>query len=155
MHPICDSLDWRPRCDKGYTLVEITIVVALIAVLAGIAAPPIRGGLSQYEVLTAGQQVASTIRSARYAAVTKNKMLKVRFDYPDDGEFQVVDTSDTAVGDVQTLPSTIAFSDPTDLTFDPEGRLDTPALTTSIVVANTGEQQRTVTVYTSGRVTLQ
>jgi Tfp pilus assembly protein FimT len=70
-------------------------------VLASVAIPSISGGPQAYEVLSAGQQVASTIRAARWQAVAKNKNLKVRFDYPDDNQYQVVDEADTAVGDIQ------------------------------------------------------
>ena len=131
------------------------IVLTLIGIFAGIAVPTITSALERYAVLSAGQQVASTLRAARLEAVAKTKTLKVRFDYPAAGEYQVVDDVDTAVGDIQTLPSRISFSDATELTFSTEGRLDDPATTTSIVVANDSDQQRTITVYSSGRVELQ
>src|SRR5947207_1891214 len=110
------------RCHRGFSLVEIMVVVALIGVLAGVAIPAISGGLKQYEVLSAGQQVASTIRTARWQAVAKNKNLQIRFDYPAGGEYQVVDAADgtTAIGDIQTLPTSMTFNDPMDLTFDTE-----------------------------------
>ena len=145
-----------PRArESGFTLLEVLVVVAVIGVLAAISAPAVQAGLDRYALISASQQVASTIRTARWQAVAKNKTLRLRFDYPDDSEYQVVDTSDDAVGSVQYLPGGITFDSFEDLEFDPEGRLIDPAAATSIVVTNDDDQDSTITVSTSGRVQLQ
>ena len=94
---------------EGFTLIEILIVVALIGVLAGITAPTVAAGIDRYNVISAGQQVASTIRAARFQAVARNLRLELRFD-TDAGTYQVFDdTTNVAVGDVQTLTARRSF----------------------------------------------
>ena len=123
------------RNTAGFTLIEALVVMALISVLAGMTAPTVSAGMERYEVISASQQVAGTIRSARYQAVGKNMILKVRFDYPDAGQFQIVDADDTAVGSVQNLDDDIQFGDFTDLEFSTSGRL-TSGVAASIVITN-------------------
>src|SRR5688500_18726187 len=49
----------RTRLD-GFSLVELMIVVGLIAVLAGVAAPQVAAGMRQYSLISATQEVGST-----------------------------------------------------------------------------------------------
>jgi prepilin-type N-terminal cleavage/methylation domain-containing protein len=142
------------RNTAGFTLIEALVVMALISVLAGMTAPAVTAGMKRYEVISASQQVAGTIRSARYQAVGKNMILKVRFDYPDVGQFQVVDADDAAIGSVQYLDDDIQFGDFTDLEFSTAGRL-TSGVAASIVVTNgDADQDRTVVVSKNGQVEL-
>ncbi|MET0216000.1 MAG: type II secretion system protein, partial [Vicinamibacterales bacterium] len=120
------------RDTAGFTIIETLLVVALISVLAGMTAPAVSAGMERYEVISASQQVAGTIRSARYQAVGKNMILKVRFDFPEAGQFQIVDADDNAVGLIQYLDDDIQFGDFTDLEFSTSGRL-TSGVAASIV----------------------
>ena len=142
------------RDTAGFTIIETLLVVALISVLAGMTAPAVSAGMDRYEVISASQQVAGTIRTARYQAVGKNMILKVRFDYPEAGQFQVVDADDTAVGAIQYLDDDIQFGDFTDLEFSTAGRL-TSGVAASIVITNgDADQNRTVVVSKNGQVEL-
>jgi prepilin-type N-terminal cleavage/methylation domain-containing protein len=142
------------RQAAGFTLIEILIVVALISVLAGTAAPIVAEGIRQYAINSAGQQVASTIRAARFQAVARNQTLQVRFDYPAAGQYQVVDTALNAVGEVQRLPDGITFGAGfTNLQISNAGRMTAAS---NIVVTNgSAEHDRTIVVSTSGRIQLQ
>jgi prepilin-type N-terminal cleavage/methylation domain-containing protein len=141
------------RRTAGFTLIEILIVVALIAVLAGATAPAVTTAMEQYNVNSAGQQVVSTIRAARFQAVARNQTLQVRFNYPAAGQYQVVDTALNAVGEVQRLPDGITFGGFTNLQITTTGRVTTAS---NIVVTNgSAEHDRTIAVSTSGRVQLQ
>ena len=147
----------RTRTD-GFSLIELMIVVGLIAVLAGVAAPAVAAGMRRYSLITASQQIASTIRAARYQAVGRNVRLRVRFNHPQNGQYQVLDAADAAVGDVQFLPSGADFGAVSgDLEFGTTGRV-TPLggapTTATIVVSNDDNQSRTITVSASGRVQL-
>jgi prepilin-type N-terminal cleavage/methylation domain-containing protein len=138
----------------GFTLIETLIVVALVAILAGVSAPVVAGGMARYNLTTAGQQVASTIRAARFQAVGRNIALKVRLNFPAAGQYRIVqDADDAPAGDVQTLPTGITFSAPVDVRVSPAGRFlaDAPFRITNGTVAT----DRVITVARSGRVTLQ
>lgn len=142
------------RDTAGFTIIETLLVVALISVLAGMTAPAVSAGMERYEVISASQQVAGTIRSARYQAVGKNMILKVRFDFPEAGQFQIVDADDDAVGLIQYLDDDIQFGDFTDLEFSTSGRL-TSGVAASIVVTNGNDaHDRTVVVSKTGQVEL-
>jgi prepilin-type N-terminal cleavage/methylation domain-containing protein len=141
------------RQAAGFTLIEILVVMALIAVLAGAAAPTVTTALELYNINSAGQQVASTIRAARFQAVARNGTLQVRFNYPAAGQYQVVDTALNAVGEVQRLPDGITFGGFTNLQITNTGRM---AAVSNIVVTNgNAAQDRTIVVSTSGRIQLQ
>lgn len=156
MHLVRDVLRGMRAESAGFSLIEILIVVALIAVLAGTAAPIVAEGVRQFAINSAGQQVASTIRTARFQAVARNTGLRVRFNYPAAGQYQVVDTASVAVGDVQLLPTGISFGASTDLDISTAGRVTTAGTPLTIVVTNgTAEHDRTITVSASGRVQLQ
>lgn len=147
----------RTRAD-GFSLVEIMIVVGLVAVLAGMSAPAISAGMKRYSLISASQQVVSTIRAARYQAVGKNQTLRVRFNHPAAGQYQVLDSADAAVGSIQYLPDGADFGAVSDdLQIDTSGRVTgvTGVPPVTIVVTNGDEDQnRTITVSASGRVQL-
>ena len=139
----------------GFTLIETLIVVALAAVMAAISVPQVVAGMERYYINSAGQQVVSTIRAARLQAVTRNEILEVQFDL-DTGEYQVFeDGGVTPVGGVQRLPTDISFAagSAAMVEINTNGRVTTAA---NITVTNgNAEEDRTITVTTSGRVELQ
>jgi prepilin-type N-terminal cleavage/methylation domain-containing protein len=141
----------------GFTLIELLLVVGLVAVLAAAAAPSIAEGMRQFSLTTASQQVASTIRTARYQAVGKNMTVRVRFDYPDDGQYQILDGSDADVmSSARFLLNGAAFSSVSgDIEIDSQGRVTalSGALPATIVVENDAAT-RTISVSRSGRVQL-
>ena len=147
----------RTRAD-GFSLIELMIVAGLIAVLAGVAAPSIAAGMRRYSLITASQQVVSTIRAARFQAVGRNVTLRVRFNHPASGQYQVLDAADAADGAVQFLPDGASFGAVSgDLKITTSGRvtpLEGDPTTATIVVSNDDNQSRTITVSASGRVQL-
>jgi prepilin-type N-terminal cleavage/methylation domain-containing protein len=133
----------------GFSLIEVLVVIALIAILAGMTGPTIAAGMRRYEVISAAQQLASTIRSARYQAVAKNRTLRVRFNCPAVGQYRLVEFIGTAAdsaadrcttaaypypdpdasalpnldGPVQFLPQNMQFGAFSDLQIDTNGRI--------------------------------
>ena len=139
----------------GFTLIEALIVMALVSVLAGATAPTVAAGLERYEIISAGQQIVSTIRTARLQAVSKNMILRVRFDFPEDGQYQIVDADDDAIGQVHTLDDDISFGDFADVEFTTSGRLNDVAPVSVAVTNGHAEFDRTITISTSGQVRLE
>ena len=144
-----------PARERGFSLVELMMVGAIAAVLAGVSVPSIAAAMKRYTVIQAGQQVVATIRAARTQAVGKNQILHVHIDV-ENRSYQILDAADMAVGPVIFLPTGAQFvGADTDIEFDTSGRLD-PALAPISIVVGDGDDanNRTITVTTSGRVTL-
>jgi Tfp pilus assembly protein FimT len=59
--------------------VELLVVVAVIGVSAGIAIPAMNNALTRNRVFTSTEIVAAQIRSARLAAITRNRPFRVSF----------------------------------------------------------------------------
>ncbi|MFJ4145416.1 GspH/FimT family pseudopilin [Pseudomonas sp. NPDC089734] len=61
----------------GFTLVELLIVIALVAILANVASPPFSDLIDANRRLTAAQELASGIRSARAAAIMHSQVVTI------------------------------------------------------------------------------
>ena len=148
-----------PKREAGFSLIELLVVVALVGILAGITVPAIAAGMTRYSLISASQQVVSTIRSARVQAVTRNRTIRVRFNSPVGGQYQVLDSADAEVGEAQMLPDGADFGDVSgDVEFNSSGRASHvgggPAPVTIVVSNGDEDQDRTITISASGRVEL-
>jgi prepilin-type N-terminal cleavage/methylation domain-containing protein len=168
------------RGRSGFSMIEVLVVLAIIGVLAAIGLPVVGSGLRQYALNTAARNVAAEIRSARYAAVAKNRTLRLRFNCPGANQFRMVEFTGTpgidddadrcslaaypfpdttpgaapnADGDVLSLDPGISFASVATLEFSPTGRVSG---TTELTIEVTdGTQLRTLRVAPSGRITEQ
>ncbi len=86
------------RGAAGYSLVELLLVTGIMAVVAAIAVPTVGAVMRRYALNNLSQQVAATIRTARYTAVAKNKVVRVRFNCPADDQYRMVEF--TAMGGI-------------------------------------------------------
>jgi len=65
---------------RGYTLIETTVVLLVLALAAGVAAPAIGRGLDTIRLRAEVAGVASFLRAARERAITQHHALDVRID---------------------------------------------------------------------------
>jgi prepilin-type N-terminal cleavage/methylation domain-containing protein len=65
---------------RGYTLIETTVVLLVLALAAGVAAPAIGRGLDAIRLRAEVAGVASFLRAARGRAITQHHALDVRID---------------------------------------------------------------------------
>jgi len=161
MYLVLEPSRYMRSTTAGFTLIETLIVVALIAILAGVSAPVVAGGMARYNLTTAGQQVASTIRSARFQAVGRNTDVRVVFNagagtYEKEAWNPVTMVWDD-IDAIGTLPSGVSFGAgvPANIEFESDGRLPAGAVATAIAVTDEYEQTRTITVQPNGRIQLQ
>jgi type II secretion system protein H len=138
------------RAAAGYSLVEVMLVGGIMAIVAAIAVPTVASMLERYALNNVAQQLAATVRSARYTAVSKNKWVRVRFDCPAANQYRMIEfvansTVDEAAdrcalsaypypdantamvpdvdGPVVVLPTGITLGTTTDIQIDPQGRM--------------------------------
>jgi len=71
--------------DRGFTLVEALVVVAIVLVMAATAAPAFRALFADAHILGAGRQFKSQFRLAYSAAVRSGVYTGIRFERREDG----------------------------------------------------------------------
>jgi prepilin-type N-terminal cleavage/methylation domain-containing protein len=89
---------------RGFTLLEATVVVFIIALLAAFSTPKIMNAMRQYRIGMAARQMADLIQRAKVEAVSQNRNVTLRVDTANNQAGLVIrDASGTEVG-VQYVP---------------------------------------------------
>lgn len=73
---------------RGYTLVEMIVVVAIVASLAALSLPALRRPLGKSELRAAAKQLANELLRARLAAIESGVAQQFRFQ-PGKGRFEI------------------------------------------------------------------
>lgn len=68
----------KPRCGKGFTLIEVVIVIVLLMVLAAAAIPRV-GNMSGAKAAAAARKLQSDIAYAQQLAMVSNQRYRVYF----------------------------------------------------------------------------
>ena len=101
------------RRESGFTLVEVVVVSAVAMITIGLAAPTLTGAMQQYQFNTDVQQLASTVRTARYKAVSTNRTMRVRLNCPSRGQMRVVQvTGNSGIDDAADRCDTSVYPYP-------------------------------------------
>jgi type IV fimbrial biogenesis protein FimT len=72
---------WPPvaqRPDKGFTAIELMVVVAIVAILSALAAPSFRDLMDGWRVRSALEEITNTIYYARSEAIKRGGRVSVR-----------------------------------------------------------------------------
>lgn len=70
------------RTDRGYSLLEIMVATAIIAILAAIAVPNLAGWRAKQRFATAVSDVHEAIKVARASAIKDNTTVVIQFQLP-------------------------------------------------------------------------
>ena len=159
------------RSERGYTLLEVIIVVALIGVVSAVALPVLMESNARRDLWTGAEQIGATVRSARLKAISQNTSYRVVFDCPGTNELRslivtgdpAIDDdagrcSDTYVGDsgIVELPTTVAYDVGDVTSLQVTGRGVFTALGGGIpltISVTKGGGERTLTVSGTGQIT--
>jgi prepilin-type N-terminal cleavage/methylation domain-containing protein len=98
---------------KGITLIELVVVMAIIAIGAVLIAPNIGAWLPNYRLRSATRDLVSTMRVAQMKAISNNLRYQISFDIGNNSYIlQYQNTGGAWVNDgaVQTLPTGVQFN---------------------------------------------
>ncbi len=70
--------------DKGFTLIELMIVVVIVGMLAAMAGPSISDYIDKRKIISAAEAVYSQLQFARSQAISRSQTVYVNFGYTDD-----------------------------------------------------------------------
>lgn len=97
--------------ERGYTILELLVVLGMVAIVAAFAWPRMTELLPRTELTAAANTLVADIRWARQTARAQGRVLVVRFD-PDGRVYSV--GGETGLQRAVHLPATLSFGTPED-----------------------------------------
>ena len=146
----------------GFTLIELMIVIAIMAILAGIAAPNFQTYMAQRRLNGAARQVMTDLMAARMKAVSMNQKVKVSFGsnhtyqiWNDaDGNGTVADNEgDDVERGIHPDYHDVTFSASANPIFNPRGTASfSPSSFGATITLGSSSGSKDVEVYLTGRI---
>ena len=88
------------RSERGYTMIEVAVVIGLIGVISAIALPVFMESNRRTALWNGAEQIGAAVRSARLKAISQNTPYRIAFNCPGVNELRVlVLTGDVAIDD--------------------------------------------------------
>lgn len=140
--------------NKGYTLLETLVVLAIAAVLSGICGTALLAALPGAEVNRAARTIVSMCRHARFEAIKRNAQIRFAC-APQQNACEIRVRGDNTLlrrFDLSSLRHHVAPTKSFTTHFNGLGRA---SMAGSVVIQNDTGLSRTVTVRTSGSVVIK
>ena len=138
------------RQNRGYTLLEIMTVIALIGISASIVIPNVIGWLPKYRLRAGAEEIQSVLQLARLGAIKENMNATVNFDTANHTFLATIDGRTIKRG---KMPAGIVIdsitSPSSQVQFDSRGLANTS--TGDIVVKNGQGGTKTISVNIVGK----
>jgi len=145
--------------ERGFTITELMIVVAIMGGLTAVATPSLSRWLTSIRMASATRDIASTLQLARVKAITQNTGIRINFDTTAHTyQMQQRNAADLTtwnnVDKAQKLPAGIRFVSVTDnpVTFQSGRGSILPGRNSTITLQNTQGKTNAVVVAQTGRI---
>jgi len=137
------------RSVNGFSLVELLLVVALVAIIASVTLPALNGTMSAYRLRASADIIASELDAARVMAISRGAVYEVHFNGNQVSVIDPQESTDTnkAVRRPKTLEQGVTVTGPT-VVFRPRGS----AVGGTINLTNEKGITTSVTVEVSGKI---
>jgi prepilin-type N-terminal cleavage/methylation domain-containing protein len=150
----------KPRPTNGFTLVELMVAVAIIAVITLSAAASIIRRMPDIRLTRAVDQVSTDLRLARMRAASLNAPVQISFNndadtytvWADKNRNQSKDAGEVETFSLDVAPNQNMWAYPTTGTFQPDGTFETASSYAYIAVASPDAGYKYVYVFPSGQV---
>jgi prepilin-type N-terminal cleavage/methylation domain-containing protein len=138
----------KMKREKGVTLIELAVVMAIVGIMALFMAPAIGEWVDNYRIKQAARDIASTLQLAKMQAISTHTQYSVNFTLAA-GTYLI-----TPGGSNSQVPKgvTIAAGSATSISFNPDG---TSPVNGTITINNTKGKQYQVSVSATGRIQMQ
>jgi prepilin-type N-terminal cleavage/methylation domain-containing protein len=111
------------RIKQGFTFLELTFVVLIIAVLTGLSVPMLRNAFSNMQLLQSSSNLADVLNYARQAAILDRCEYRLRLDVSEKSFW--IEQNGSKSGKVYSLPKGIEiYSKMDQIGFYPNGKSD-------------------------------
>jgi len=113
----------KRKNERGFTMVEITVVVLVAGIVGAIAVPRITSAMRSHRLNIATRQVLDTMKRAKMTAVSQNRTSAIGVDINGRRMGLVLFNTDGTVNSVEyiPLPDGVSFQRPPGITANPEG----------------------------------
>ena len=141
----------RPRCRKGFSLIEVCLVLALLVVIASIAMPMIGGSFNRQTLVSGADKLRSGLSRARLAAMQSGQTYGVRLE-PKGRRYQILSLDQLSLPENQELApdNPDAENSPSDLLRLSKNQLPAGVIFGRADVANSNQLAATVGDTTGG-----
>ncbi|MEC5210029.1 type IV fimbrial biogenesis protein FimT [Psychrobacter sp. PL15] len=151
-----NSLSYRLTTSSGFTLIELMVTIAVLAIIVSIAAPNISTQLANQRVKSTTATLTNALKEAKVESVIRRQKVTLSYDNTSDPRFITTTGSDGSViaSYSYTSQSTIRPLSVTTIIFEPSKRVTT-ARTFTICDSNLTATSRQIVVNKVANITIQ
>lgn len=138
----------RQTNSSGFTLIELMVTIAVLAIIVSIAAPNISTQLANQRVKSTAATLANALKEAKVESIIRRQNVTVVYNDANTSKTITLRSSNTTISPIANYNYSVRsrlLSDPATITFEPSKRV-TAAVTYTICDTNAAASPRQIVV---------